>query len=80
MTAPCENIRPGCFLTTKSSPSGEMSYYLFLPEGAGDSFKIGEHEIMTLSCQSPLAAALMGKRRGEMANSRGSRIKIIDVQ
>ena len=73
-------VWPGCFFALKDVGSGEVSYYLFVMEGGGDSFEVDGKEVMTISNNAPLVTSVRGKKKGELARFRERILEVLDVQ
>lgn len=55
---------PGALVTIEDE-NGRESVYLLAPAGGGESFPVGGVEVLVLTPQSPLGAALSGRRAGD---------------
>jgi transcription elongation GreA/GreB family factor len=55
---------PGALVTVEDE-DGRESLYLLAPAGGGERFEVGRREVLVLTPQSPLGAALAGRRAGE---------------
>lgn len=61
---PADIIEPGA-LVTLVDDDGRRTMYLLAPAGGGEKLASGEGEVLVLTPQSPLGAALAGKRCGD---------------
>ena len=73
-------IRVGSLFVLKDTESGEIFYYLLIPEGGGNEFDVDGKEVMAVSVASPIVKAVLDKKVGEIVAFRSKTIEIIEVQ
>ncbi|MCC5808574.1 MAG: hypothetical protein JJU00_19765 [Opitutales bacterium] len=63
LVRPVDRAGPGALV--KCVQAGEADWYYFVPAAGGQDLRVVETTVTTLTFQTPLAAALRGKRAGE---------------
>ena len=73
-------ISVGALFTLKDIDTGEVSRYLLISEGGGDSFDIEGEEIMFISVEAPLAKVLLSKKKSDKVIFRDKDLEVVEVQ
>ncbi len=63
LVRPVTQAGPGALV--QCAQAGETDWYFFVPAAGGQELIVGDIRVTTLTFQTPLAAALRGKRAGE---------------
>ena len=72
-------VAPGALVHLEDS-NGNERWLLVVPGALGDPLTHGEHTVIPLSPEAPLARALMGMETGEEVRFRGQTWEVVEVR
>ncbi len=75
-----EKVFVGACFVLRDLNSGQADNYFLIPKGGGDFLEVDGEEIMVISEESPIAEAVMGKRKGEVISFREKKLMIQEIQ
>jgi len=75
-----DTIFIGSLFILNNVDTGEVEKYLLIPKGGGDSFSVGDEEIILISAEAPLVKLLLGKKKGDKVAFRDRTLEVVDVR